>query len=47
MYEDLLVSFLKCNMMAETWGRPIQPSNCTLRGQYTVKNIQTVHNKII
>ena len=42
MYEDVLVPFFGCNMMAETWGRPIQSSNCTLKGGFTVKNIQTV-----
>ena len=42
MYEDILIPFFSCNMMAETWGRPIQASNCDLKGKLTVKNIQTV-----
>lgn len=33
IFEDGLIQYLKVNLVAETWGRPLQPAWCTSNWQ--------------
>lgn len=42
IFEDLIIPKIQDNLRVESWGRPYQPSNCSLDIGFTCENINSI-----